>query len=144
MATVEITAEQKKTLLTLFELIKAEGEEAPAASASVNPEDPNWRPMLGRRCVIRTYSAGVHIGDVTWINRENAMECKLDNAYRLWKWEDGGLSLSAIANNGVVKARVNFTNEVMLTNAIEYIPINDVAFETLMPWVEDKELPTKK
>lgn len=30
-------------------------------------------PMLGRRCVVRTYSAGVHIGNVVFVNE---MECK--------------------------------------------------------------------
>ncbi len=58
-------------------------------------------PMLGRRCLIRTYSAGVHIGDVVWINPKNSMELKLTNALRLWKWEGGGLSLSAVARNGI-------------------------------------------
>jgi hypothetical protein len=37
-------------------------------------------PMLGRRCLIRTYSAGVHVGDVVWINPQNSMEIKLENA----------------------------------------------------------------
>lgn len=81
-------------------------------------------PMLGRRCLIRTYSAGVHIGDVDWINPENAMECRLKNSIRLWKWEGGGLSLSAVANNGIVGGRLNKTGEVLLTNVIEYIPHN--------------------
>ena len=94
-------------------------------------------PMLGRRCLVRTYSAGVHIGDVTWINPENAMECKLENALRLWRWEDGGLSLSAVANNGVVKARLNDTGEVMLTGAIEYIPTTLKAEESYRRFIED-------
>jgi len=94
-------------------------------------------PMLGKRCLIRTYSAGVHIGDVVWINPDNAMEVKLANALRLWRWEDGGLSLSAIANNGVVKARLNRTGEVMLTNAIEYIPTSAHAEETFLKFIED-------
>jgi len=42
----------------------------------------------------------VHIGDVVWINPQNAMECKLDNALRLWKWDGGALSLSAVAQTG--------------------------------------------
>lgn len=25
--------------------------------------DQSYHPMLGRRCIVRTYSAGVHIGD---------------------------------------------------------------------------------
>lgn len=96
-------------------------------------------PMLGRRCLVRTYSAGVHIGDVTWINPENSMECKLENALRLWRWEDGGLSLSALANNGIVKGRLNYTGEVMLSNAIEYIPTTAVAEISYAKFIEDKK-----
>lgn len=81
-------------------------------------------PMFGKRCVIRTYSAGVHIGDVVYINPENSMEVKLENALRLWKWEGGGLSLSAVANNGINGGRLNKTGEVYLTNVIESHPNN--------------------
>lgn len=94
-------------------------------------------PMLGRRCLVRTYSAGVHIGNVVWINPENSMEIKLENALRLWKWEDGGLSLSAVANNGIVKGRLNRTGEVMLTNVIEMIPTTQEAETTYAKYIED-------
>lgn len=93
-------------------------------------------PMLGKRCLIRTYSAGVHIGDVVWINPENAMEVKLENALRLWKWSDGGLSLSAVANNGIKGGRLNKTGDVMLTNAIEYIPTTREAEESYVKHIE--------
>ena len=93
-------------------------------------------PMLGKRCLIRTYSAGVHIGDVAWINTNNSMEVKLSNALRLWSWEQGGLSLSDIANKGVVKARLNRTGEVFLTNAIEFIPTTTEAESTYAKFVE--------
>ncbi len=102
-------------------------------------EQKQAHPMLGRRCLVRTYSAGVHIGDVVWINPENAMECKLENALRLWRWESGGLSLSALANNGVVKGRLNYTGEVMLSNAIEYIPTTKEAEATYAKFIEDKK-----
>ena len=93
-------------------------------------------PMLGKRCLIRTYSAGVHIGDVAWVNPDNSMEIKLSNALRLWSWEKGGLSLSDIANKGVVKARLNRTGEVFLTNAIEFIPTTTEAEATYAKFVE--------
>jgi len=84
-------------------------------------------PMVGKRCLIRTYSAGVHIGDVVSINE---MEVVLKNALRLWKWEGGGLSLSAVANNGIKGGRLNYTGDIMLTNAIEIIPTTVEAEET--------------
>lgn len=100
---------------------------------------PEAHPMLGVRCLVRTYSAGVHIGDVVWINPENSMECKLENALRLWKWEDGGLSLSAVANNGIKKGRLNETGVVALTNAIEYIPTTKEAEKSYAKFIEDKK-----
>ena len=94
-------------------------------------------PMLGRRCLVRTYSSGVHIGDVVWINPENSMEVKLENSLRLWKWEGGGLSLSAVANNGIKGGRLNKTGEVALTNVIEFIPTTAEAEKTYVKFVED-------
>lgn len=94
-------------------------------------------PMLGKRCLIRTYSAGVHIGDVVEINPNNSMEVRLEDSLRLWKWEDGGLSLSAVANNGIKGGRLNKTGEVYLTNAIEYIPTTKKAEKTYAEFIED-------
>ena len=108
-------------------------------SLVIGGKQSSIHPMLNKRCLVRTYSAGVHIGDVTWINPENAMECKLENALRLWKWEGGGLSLSAVATNGIKGGRLNVTGEVMLTNAIEYIPTSSDAEKTYVKFVEDKK-----
>lgn len=91
-------------------------------------------PMMGKRCLIRTYSAGVHIGDVVFID---GMEIKLENSLRLWKWEGGGLSLSAVANNGIVKGRLNKTGDVYLTNVIEFIPTTKEAEKSFAKFVED-------
>ncbi len=91
-------------------------------------------PYLGCRILVRTYSAGVHIGT---LNLADGMECELIEALRLWKWEDGGLSLSAVANNGIVKGRLNKTNKVYLTNAIEYIPLTEKADKSFLKWIED-------
>ena len=96
-------------------------------------------PMLGRRCLVRTYSAGVHIGDVVYINPENSMEIKLENSLRLWKWENGGLSLSAVANNGIKGGRLNETGEVFLTNVIEFIPTTKKAEVTYEQFIENKK-----
>lgn len=106
-------------------------------NSKIENKENTINPMIGTRCIVRTYSAGVHIGDVVWINPNNSMECKLENALRLWKWEDGGLSLSAIALNGVKKARLNKTGTVMLTNAIEYIPTTKEAEKTYVKFIED-------
>jgi hypothetical protein len=91
-------------------------------------------PMMGRRCLVRTYSAGVHIGDIVYANE---MEAHLKNALRLWSWEGGGLSLSAVANNGIKGGRLNRTGEVYLTNCIEFIPTTKEAEKTYVKFIED-------
>lgn len=102
-------------------------------------QNMDTHPMLGKRCLVRTYSAGVHIGKVVFINPNNAMECKLIDALRLWKWDGGGLSLSAVANNGIKGGRLNKTGEVFLTNAIEYIPTTEKAERTYVKFIEDDD-----
>lgn len=91
-------------------------------------------PMVGKRCLIRTYSAGVHIGDVCYAN---GMEILLNNALRLWKWTGGGLSLSSVATNGIKGGRINKTGEIYLTNVIEIITITEKAEKTYEKFIED-------
>jgi len=105
-----------------------------AREESTNKGDDEKHEMLGKRCLVRTYSAGVHIGDVVYAN---GMEVRLENSLRLWKWTDGGLSLSAVANNGIKGGRLNKTGEIYLTGAIEYIPTTKEAEETYVEFIED-------
>ena len=93
-------------------------------------------PMVGRRCLIRTYSAGVHIGDVVSVS-DDGMQVHLNDSLRLWKWEGGGLSLSSVANDGIKGGRLNKTGEVFLTNAIEFIPTTEKAEKTYVKFIED-------
>ena len=91
-------------------------------------------PLIGRRVLVRTYSAGVHIGTLV---AAEGMEAHLKDAFRLWEWRNGGLSLSAVATNGIKGGKLNRTPEVMLTNAIEFIPTTPDAEETYGQFVED-------
>lgn len=119
----------------LIEVLKALGVVS-GQTANANKKE---HPFIGQRVIVRTYSAGVHIGTLRYVNPDNAEECQLADAFRLWKWEGGGLSLSAIANNGIKGGRLNFTGDVFLTGAIEYIPIKKSAEDTFARFVEDYE-----
>lgn len=99
-------------------------------------EQKSNNPMIGRRCLIRTYSAGVHIGNVKSVS-EDGMQVHLENALRLWKWEGGGLSPSSVANNGIKGGRLNKTGKVFLTNVIEFIPTTQSAEDTYVKFIED-------
>ncbi|MFT3973297.1 MAG: hypothetical protein QM699_07570 [Amaricoccus sp.] len=83
--------------------------------------------------IIRTYSAGVHAGELM---RRDGREVELRNARRLWRWHtaDRGISLSEVATAGInaSKSRVCETlPSIILTEAIEIIPATDVARATI-------------
>ena len=129
---MDITDVKGSELREMFEALVNKGAQTPTAKS-----EPWRHPLIGRRVLVRTYSAGAHIGTLASVNPDNAMECHLTDAIRLWSWSEGGLSLSAIAQNGVVKGRLNRTGEVTLTNAIEYIPVTEEAEATYAKFLED-------
>ena len=129
--------------MLLSEIIKAQVESSMSKLLGIELQNNSTEqmagynhPMLGKRCLIRTYSAGVHIGDVDFINPQNSMELRLRNSIRLWKWEGGGLSLSDVANKGIKGGRLNATGEVYLTNVIEIIPTTEAAEKTYAKFIE--------
>jgi len=89
------------------------------------------------KCIIRTYSAGVHFGQV---KRRDGKEVELINARRLWYWA-GAASLSQLAVAGVKKPKeCKFSVAVpliILTEAIEIIPCTSEAvtvIESVQTW----------
>ncbi len=61
------------------------------------PEESH--PDIGKKVLIRTYSAGVHFGELVY---KKGNECRLKNARRIWYW-DGAASLSQLAMEGTSK-----------------------------------------
>ena len=87
--------------------------------------------MIGKICIVRTYSAGVFIGTV---KERNGKEVFLTDARRIWYW-DGAASLSQLANEGTSKPwNCKFpapVSEVLLTEAIEIIPATETAIASI-------------
>ncbi len=87
--------------------------------------------MIGKVCVVRTFSAGVFFG--TLVDR-NGKEVVLNDARRLWYWV-GAASLSQLANEGVSKPeKCKFpapVSTVLLTEAIEIIPATEAAIASI-------------
>lgn len=83
--------------------------------------------MIGKYCMVRTYSAGVFAGVV---EERNGKEARLSNARRIWYWA-GAASLSQLAMSGTSAPKdCRFpepVSEVLLTEVIEIIPITDAA-----------------
>jgi hypothetical protein len=80
--------------------------------------------MIGALVIVRTYSAGVHIG--TLVSSEGT-RVELANARRLWSWS-GAFTLNAVATNGVDRGASRISVDVpriILTEAVEIIPVSD-------------------
>jgi len=90
--------------------------------------------LIGQKVVIRTLSAGVHIGELT---AKAGKEVALKDAHRLWYWK-GAFTLNQVATDGIKsgsKVGVSVPS-IELTEAIEVIPMSDAAFATLGAHVE--------
>ena len=88
--------------------------------------EPN--PYIGKVCIIRTYSAGVHIGEVV---SQNGEQVDLKNSRRLWSWK-GAFTLSEVSQKGISKeSRIAISIPFMrLTNAIEILPCTNEALKS--------------
>ena len=90
-------------------------------------------PMIGKYCIVRTFSAGVHIGVVKEVYPAlQGSDVLFESARRLWKWE-GALTLSEAANNGV-KSTSRIAEEVigyMVTGANEFLPVSAKAKKSI-------------
>jgi hypothetical protein len=83
--------------------------------------------------IIRTYSAGVHAGELV---RRDGKEVELANSRRLWFWHtaDKGISLSDVAIGGIDAAKSKVCAvlpSIILTEAIEIIPATATARATI-------------
>jgi hypothetical protein len=87
--------------------------------------------LIGKVCMVRTYSAGVFLGEVV---RREGKEVHLKNARRMWYW-DGAASLSQLATDGTSKPKsCKFPAEVpdvVLMEAIEIIPATEAAIASI-------------
>lgn len=83
--------------------------------------------MIGRYCMVRTYSAGVFAGT---LEKRDGAEVTLTNARRIHMWR-GAASLSQLATSGTSTPKsCRFPEpvpEVLLLGVIEIIPITDAA-----------------
>lgn len=95
-----------------------------ASSISINP-------LVGKKVIVRTYSAGVHFGEI--VEKEGS-EVILKNARRLWYWKtaNGGISLSEVANEGLHKdSKTCAAVELHWLDAIEIIPCTKEAIKNI-------------
>ena len=87
--------------------------------------------IIGKKCIIRTYSAGVWFGEIV---RKESNEVIVAKAQRLWKWKTKrGISLSSIANHGIncAESRIAEPVKEVWLEAIEIIPASHDAIESI-------------
>lgn len=81
--------------------------------------------------MVRTYSAGVFAG---YLKSRDGKEVELEKARRIWYWS-GAASLSQLAQSGTSNPQgCKFpepVDSVILTEAIEIIPISPVAKKSI-------------
>lgn len=87
--------------------------------------------LVGKKCIIRTFSAGVHYGELA---EKDGKEVILKNARRLWYWKttNKGISLSEVANSGVAKdSKICAPVDTIWLEAIEIIPCTKEAIKNI-------------
>jgi len=88
------------------------------------PKSAASKELKGDEVIIRTYSAGVHIGI---IESREGQEIVLNNARRLWKWA-GAFTLNAVATCGVDRSNSRISTpvkKITLLDCIEIIPVSE-------------------
>lgn len=87
--------------------------------------------MIGKKVIIRTYSAGVWFGT---LSEKAGNEVIIKNARRMWRWwAKESISLSAVAIHGINQDKSKIAeavNDVWL-EAIELIPCSDSSIDLI-------------
>ena len=94
--------------------------------------------MIGKFVVVRTYSAGVHVGTLASHDGKNVT---LTDARRLWRWS-GANSLNEVSQKGADMSYTRISEpvpKIMLTESIELIPCSDAGRENLTQSRWDKK-----
>lgn len=85
--------------------------------------------FINQFCIVRTYSAGIHMGILKQVN---GTAVYLENALRLWRWQ-GAFTLNEVSLNGCAESsRISAAiPRILLTQGIEVLPCSEMARENL-------------
>ena len=87
--------------------------------------------MIGKKCIVRTYSAGVWFGEIA---EKSGNEVIVKNARRMWQWwAEESISLSGVALHGIKqdKSKIAPAVESVWLEAIELIPATTKAISSI-------------
>ena len=100
-------------------------------SSSANIENKLQHPMIGKKVIVRTYSAGVWFG---LLEQKEKNEVILKDARRMYQWFcKESISLSAVAIYGINqdKSRICVAVPSIWLEAIEILPCSDEYINSL-------------
>lgn len=87
-----------------------------------------YKSILNKKCIVRSYDAGVYFGTVTNVDGETV---RLENVRNIWQWE-GASCLSQIANDGIRRGKVSpVVSSMVLNRCCQIIPCTDKAVSNL-------------
>lgn len=102
-----------------------------ASLFGAQPQRSSMNCMVGKKCIVRTHSAGVWFGEIA---EKSGNEVIVKNARRMWKWWAAeGISLSSVALHGVKYNDSKIVEAVpaVWLEAIELIPASDKAIASI-------------
>lgn len=111
------------TNMNIDQLTYGELKQIAAMFSSTQPKANIASPLIGKYCIARCYSAGVHAGTVEAVDGENVI---LRDSRRLWAWNAAdGVALSGVAQHGLkAGSKLDVVNPVLyLTGVCELIPV---------------------
>ncbi len=95
------------------------------------PQSSGLNGMVGKKCIVRTHSAGVWFGEIA---EKSGKEVIVKNARRMWQWwAADSISLSGVALHGIKhdKSKIAPAVESVWLEAIELIPATDKAIVSI-------------
>lgn len=99
--------------------------------AGYNQKTKGLNCMIGKKVIIRTYSAGVWFGT---LEQKDGNEVIIKNARRMWTWwAKEGISLSSVSVNGIKheKSKIAESVDAVWLESIEIIPCSDIAVNSI-------------
>lgn len=100
-----------------------------------SPTSPTKHPYVGRYCIFRCHSAGVHAGELVSLDGDRAI---VNDSRRLWYWKaKDGIALSGVAQYGLEHGcKIDTRNpQIALMGVIEVIPCSKAAEESIDGYV---------
>ena len=118
-------------MIDINSLTIGQAKELESLFGAAHPQQSSLNGMIGQKCVVRTYRAGVWFGEIT---EKSGNEVIVKNARRMWKWwAEEGISLSSVALHGVKQDQSKIVEPVpsVWLEAIELIPASDKAIASI-------------